>query len=70
MSTETRMAIEQSSPMSQCYESGVSLRYEAKAFSLWDPEAWAEVAHALAYEIAWIPERHCWRSLCSVSRLA
>jgi hypothetical protein len=70
MSIETRMAIEQSRPMPPCSEGGVSLRYETKVFSLWDREAWAEVAHALTYEISWIPERQCWRSfLCSFSKL-
>ena len=70
MSTETRMAIEQSTPMPQCPESGVSLRYETKVFSHWDRQALAEVAHVFTYEIAWIPERQCWRSfLCSVSKL-
>jgi hypothetical protein len=71
MSTETRMAIEQSRPTPQCSESRESVRYETKVLSLWDREAWAEVAHAFTYEIAWIPERQCWRSfLCSVSKLA
>jgi len=70
MSIETRMAIEQSRPMPQCSESRVSVRYETKVFSLWDRKASAEVAHAYTYEIAWIPERECWRSfLCSVSKL-
>ncbi len=70
MSTDTRMAIEHSMPMPQRSESGVSVRYETKVCSLWDREAWAEVAHALTYEISWIPERQCWRSfLCSVSKL-
>jgi hypothetical protein len=70
MSTETRMAIEQSRPMPPRSEGGVSLRYETKVFSLWGREAWAEVAHALTYEISWIPARQCWRSfLCSVSKL-
>ena len=70
MSIETRMAIEQSRPMPQCSGSGVSVRYETKVLSLWDREAWAEVAHTFTYEIAWIPERQCWRSfLCSVSKL-
>jgi hypothetical protein len=69
MSIETRMAIEQSRPMPQCSESGVSVRYETAVLSLWDREAWA-VAHAYTYEIAWIPARQCWRSfLCSVSKL-
>ena len=57
MSIETRMAIEQSRPVPQCSESGVSVRYETKVFSLWDRKASAEVAHACMYEIAWIPER-------------
>jgi len=71
MSTETRMAIEQSTPMPQRCESGVNVRYETKVFSLWDRKAGVEVAHAFTYEIAWIPERQCWRSfLCSVSKLA
>ena len=71
MSTETRMAIEQSTPMPQRSESGVSVRYETKVFSLWDRQALAEVDDAFTYEIAWIPERQCWRSfLCSVSKLA
>ncbi len=71
MSIQTRMAIEHSTPMPQRSESGVSVRYETKVFSLWDREAWGELAHAFAYEIAWIPERQCWRSfLCSVSKLA
>jgi hypothetical protein len=71
MSIETRMAIEQSRPMPQCSESGVSVRYETKVLSFWDREALAEVAQALTYEIAWIPARQCWRSLlCSVSKVA
>ncbi len=71
MSVETIMAIEHSTPMPQRSESGLSVRYETKVFSLWDREAWGEVAHAFTYEIAWIPERQCWRSfLCSVSKLA
>jgi hypothetical protein len=71
MSKETRMAIEHSTPMPQHSESGVSVRYETKVFSLWDRKAWAEVAYAFTYEIAWIPERQCWRSfLCSVSKVA
>jgi hypothetical protein len=70
MSIETRMAIEQSRPMAQCFESGVSVRYETKVFPHWDRQARAEVAHAFTYEIAWIPERQCWRSfLCSISKL-
>ena len=70
MSTETRMAIEQSTPM-QRSESGASVRYETKVLSHWDRQALAEVNHAFAYEIAWIPERQCWRSfLCSDSKLA
>ncbi len=71
MSRETRMAIEHSITMPQRFESGVRVRYETKVFSLWDWKASAEVAHACMYEIAWIPERQCWRSfLCSVSKLA
>jgi hypothetical protein len=71
MSTETRMAIEQSTPMPQLSESRASVRYETKVFSHWDRQAWAEVSDAFTYEIAWIPERQCWRTfLCSVSKLA
>jgi hypothetical protein len=71
MSRETRMAIENSTPLPQRSESGVSVRYETKVCSHWDRQALAEVAHAFTYEIAWIPERQCWRSfLCSVSKLA
>jgi hypothetical protein len=71
MSTETGMAIEQSTPMPQCSESGASVRYETKVLSHWDRQALAEVNDAFTYEIAWIPERQCWRSfLCSVSKLA
>ena len=71
MSTETRMAIEQSTPMPQRSESGASVRYETKVLSHWDRQALAEVNDAFTYEIAWIPERQCWRSfLCSVSKLA
>jgi hypothetical protein len=56
--------------MSQSSESRESVRYETKVFSHWDRQACAEVAHAFTYEIAWIPERQCWRSfLCSVSKL-
>jgi hypothetical protein len=44
MSRETRMAIKQSRPMPQCSESGVSVRYEIKVFSLWDREAWGDLA--------------------------
>ena len=70
MSEETRMAIEHSTPMPQPSENGASVRYKTKVFPLWDREAWGEVAHALTYEIAWIPERQCWRSLLrSVSKL-
>jgi hypothetical protein len=70
MSTETRMAIEHSRPMPQRSESGVSVRYETEVCSHWDREAWAEVAHALTYEISGIPERQRSRSfLCSVSKL-
>jgi acyl-homoserine lactone acylase PvdQ len=71
MSTETRMAIAQSTPMPQRSESGVSVRYETNVLSHWDRQALAEVDAAFTYEIAWIPERQCWRSfLCSVSKLA
>jgi len=71
MSTETRMAIEQSTPMPQRSEGRASVRYETKVFSHWDRQALAEVDAAFTYEIAWIPERQCWRSfLCSVSKLA
>jgi hypothetical protein len=71
MSTETRMAIEQSTLMPQRSESGASVRYETKVLSPWDRRALAEVNDAFTYEIAWIPERQCWRSfLCSVSKLA
>ncbi len=71
MNIETRMAIAQSTPMPQRSENSVSVCYETKVFSLWDRKASAEVAHAFTYEIAWIPERQCWRSfLCSVSKLA
>jgi len=70
MSTETSMA-EQSTPMPQRSESGPSVRYETKVLSHWDRQALAEVDDAFTYEIAWIPERQCWRSfLCSVSKLA
>ena len=62
MGIETRVAIEHSRPMPQRPESSVSVRYETKVFSHWDRQALAEVAHALAYEIAWIPERRCSRS--------
>ena len=71
MSKETRMAIEQSTAMPQRSESGVSVRYETRVLSHWDRQASAEVNDAFTYEIAWIPERQCWRSfLCSVSKLA
>ena len=71
MSTETRMAMEQSQPMQQHPEIGVSVRYETKIFSHWDRQALTEVASAFTYEIAWIPERQCWRSfLRAVSKLA
>ncbi len=53
MSTETRMAIEQSRPMPQRSESGASVRYETKVFSHWDRQALAEVNDAFTYEIAW-----------------
>ena len=71
MSTETGMAIEQSTPMPQRSESGASVRYETKVLSHWDRQALAEVNDAFTYEIAWIPEGQCWRSfLCFVSKLA
>jgi hypothetical protein len=71
MSTGTRLANKQSRPMPQCSESRVSVRYETKVFSLWDRQTLADVARAFTYEIAWIPDRLCWRSfLCSVSNLA
>jgi hypothetical protein len=70
MSIQTRMAVEQSRPMPQCSESGVSVRYETKVLPHWDRQEWAAVPHAFTYEIAWIPERQCWRSfLCSVSKV-
>jgi len=70
MSIKTRRAIKQSRPMPNCSESRVIVRYETKVSSHWDRQACAEVAHAFTYEIAWIPERECWRSfLCSVSKL-
>jgi DNA-binding NarL/FixJ family response regulator len=55
MSIETRMAIAQSTPMPHRSENGVTVRYEAKVFSLSDRKASAEVAHAYMYPIAWIP---------------
>ena len=71
MSTETRMEIQQSTPMPQRSGSGANVRYETKVFSQWDRKALAEVNDAFGYEIAWIPERQCWRSfLRSVSKLA
>jgi hypothetical protein len=71
MSTESRMAIEQSTPMPQRSESGASVRYETKVFSHWDRQALTDVNDAFTYEISWIPERQCWRSfLCSVGKLA
>jgi len=71
MSAETRMAIEQSTPMPQRSESGASVRYETKVFSGGDRQALAEVNDAFMYEIVWIPEWQCRRSfLCSVSKLA
>ena len=71
MSTETRAAIEQSIPMPQRSESGESVRYETQVLSHWDRQVLAEVDDAFTYEIAWIPERQCWRSfLSSVSKLA
>jgi hypothetical protein len=71
MSTETRMAIEQSTPMPQSSENGASVHYETRVLSHWDRQTLAEVNDAFTYEIAWIPERQCWRSfLCTVSKLA
>ncbi len=71
MSEETRMAIEQSTPMPRRFESGVSVRYETRVFSHWDRQASAEVDDAFTYEITWIPERQCWRSfLFSMSKFA
>ena len=71
MSTRTRMAIEQSTSMPQRFESVASVRYETKVLSHWDRQALTEVNDAFTYEIAWIPERQCWRSfLCSVIKLA
>jgi hypothetical protein len=65
------MAIEHSTPMPLRFENAVSVHYETRVFSHWDRQALAEIAHAFTYEIAWIPERHCWRSfLCSVIKLA
>ena len=70
MSTETKIAREHSTPMPRHSESGANVRYETKVFSLWDRDAWAEVAHAFTYEITWIPERQCWRRfLCSVCKI-
>jgi len=64
------MVIEQSTSMPQCSKHRESVRYETKVIPHWDRQALAEVAHAFTYEIAWIPERQCWRSfLCSVSKL-
>jgi hypothetical protein len=57
MSTERRIAIEQSRPMPQSDERGVSVRYETTILPRWDAQARAEVAHTVTYEIAWIPER-------------
>jgi hypothetical protein len=59
MSIETRMAIEHSTPMPHRSENGVTVRYEAKVFSLWDRKASAEVAHACMYAIVWIPAFKC-----------
>lgn len=61
MSREARVAIEHLTPMPHRSESGVSVPYETKVFSLWDREAWGE-AHAFTSEIAWLPERQCWWS--------
>jgi hypothetical protein len=47
----------------------VSVHYETEVLQLLDRKAWAEIAHALTYEIAWIPEQQCWRSfLCFVQQ--
>jgi hypothetical protein len=71
MSTQNRTAIGQSTPMPPPPDSGVDVRYETNVFSHWDRQALAEVDAAFTYEIAWIPERQCWRSfLRSVSKLA
>jgi hypothetical protein len=71
MSAETRMAIEQSTPMPPPSENGMSVRYETKVLSLWDWKACAEVACSCTYQISWILEQQCWRSfLCSVRELA
>jgi hypothetical protein len=70
MSMQSRMATEGSRPMPQCSEIRVSARYETNVFPHGDRQARAEAAHAFTYEIAWIPERECWRSfLCSISKL-
>jgi len=62
--------MEQSTPMPRRSEMGVSVRYETKVLSHWDRQELTEVVHAFTYEIAWIPERQCWRCfLCSVSKL-
>jgi len=71
MSTETRMAIEQSTAMPPPSESGMSVRYETKVLSLWDWKACAEVAYSFTYQISWMSEQQCWRSfLCSRCKLA
>lgn len=71
MSTETRMAIEQSTPMPRPSESGMSVHYETKVLSLWDWKACAEVTYSFTYQITWMLEQQCWRSfLCSVRKLA
>ena len=62
MSTEARRAIEKSRPMPKTDERGESVRYETKVLSHWDRQERAQVAQAFMYEIAWIPERQCWRS--------
>jgi len=70
MSTETRMAIEQSTPMPQCSKNHESVRYETTVIPHWDRQALAKVAQAFTYEITWIPERQCWRRfLCSVCKI-
>jgi hypothetical protein len=59
MSTETRMAIEQSQPMPKSNQRGVSARHETTVLSHWDGRGRAEVVHASTYELhfpAYIPE--------------
>jgi len=59
MNVETTMAIAQSTPMPHRSENGVTVRYEAKVFSLWDRKASAEVTHACMHPIVWIPAFKC-----------